>query len=240
MSYIYTMEARVVDSRVEDGKKIELWQRGEAWEVRVDGRTAFASDARRSEQSLAELALGLWRGRDDISVLLGGLGMGYALRAVLATYGVCRVDVVEVSPAVIEWEEKYFCDLNGGSARDPRVRVHQAELGEFLARRRTPESGLPPDGWFACILDLDEWPTQVTRPGNEKFYAAEGVERLEAALRPGGVLGVWTTQKDMDLIKRLSARLQDVSQVAIPVDVAGGSGLDYVYRGRRRPRRMVN
>src|SRR6266571_485734 len=105
------MEPRVVESRVEDGRKLELLQRGDAWEVRVDGRTAFASDARRSEQSLAELALGPWHGRDDISVLLGGLAMGYALRAVLATYGVCQVDVVEVSPAVIEWEEKYFSDL---------------------------------------------------------------------------------------------------------------------------------
>lgn len=234
------MEERVVDSRVEDGKQVELVRRGEAWEVRVDGRTAFASDARRSEQSLAELALSLWHGRDDISVLLGGLAMGYALRAVLATYGVCRVDVVEVSPAVIEWEEKYFSDLNGGAARDPRVRVHQAELGAFLARGRTPASGLPPDGWFACILDVDEWPSLVTRPGNEMFYAAEGVQRLEGALRPGGVLGVWTTRKEVDLMKRMSARLQDVSQVAIPVDVAGAASLDYVYRGRRRPRRMTN
>lgn len=229
-----------MDSRVEEGRSVELVQRGEAWEVRVEGRTAFASDARRSEQSLAELALGLWRGRDDISVLLAGLAMGHALRAVLSEHGVCRVDVVEVSPAVIEWEEKYFSELTGGAARDPRVRVHQAELGAFLRRERTPASGLPPDGWFACILDLDEWPTQVTRPGNEAFYAAEGLQRLEGALRPGGVLGVWTTRKELELMKRLSARLQDVSQVAIPVDVAGAASLDYVYRGRRRPRRMTN
>jgi spermidine synthase len=234
------MDETVVDSRVEDGRRIELLRRGEAWSVRVDGRTAFASDARRSEQSLAELALGPWHGRDDISVLLGGLGMGFALRSVLGTYGVCRVDVVEVSPSVIAWEERYFSDLNGGAARDPRVRVHQAELGEFLDRRRTSESGLPRDGWFACILDLDEWPTQVTRPGNERFYAQEGVDKLEGALRPGGVLGVWTTRKELDLLKRMSSRLQDVCQVAIPVDVDGAASLDYVYRGRRRPRRQTN
>jgi spermidine synthase len=234
------MAETLVERRLEDGVLVELWQRDEAWEVRCDGSIDFASDARRSEKAFAELALAPWQGRDDISVLLGGLATGHTLRAVLDIPGVSRVDVIEVSPAVVEWEAKHFAVMNGCATRDPRVTLHNVELSKFLGYPRSEITGLPEGGWFACLLDLDEWPDRLSRPGNHAFYTREGLERLEAALRPGGVLGVWTAQKDGELLTRMTARLQGVTQVAVPVDVRGAPGLDYVYRARRRPRRQVN
>ncbi len=144
-----------------------------------------------------------------------------------------RVDVVESSPAIIEWEKRYFAALNGDAGRDPRVHLHNVELGQFLAAERMQPT--LPDGWFAVVLDLDEGPEQLTLPSNSAFYEEAGLMRLERVLRPGGVLALWTPQRDTALVKRLSSVLQNVAELAVPVDVAGQFSLDYVYRGRRHP-----
>jgi spermidine synthase len=232
-------EARkLVDRRLEGDLVLELFRRETAWDVDIDGRRAMSTDRRGSERSLVELTLAPWQGRDDISVLLGGLGMGFTLRAVLDTPGVSRVDVVEISPAILSWEASYFAELNQGAARDPRVTIHQAELAAFLA---PGTASLPvPGGWFACILDLDEWPTLVSLPGNRALYEQAGLELLESALRPGGVLGLWTSQRDDRLLERLTSRLTSVTKVAVPVELDGAARLDFVYRGRRGPRRTIN
>lgn len=225
------MTRTVVESVVEEGVTVELAQRDEAWEISAGGQTVMASDVRGIEVPLAELAIEPWRGRDDISVLVAGLGMGHLLRAALDQPGVSRADVVEVSPALIDWGARCFGTLNGAATVDPRVHVHRSELVAFLRAPRAPE--LPPDGWFVILLDVDRFPAHLDRPGNAFLYGDEGLALLEGALRPGGVLGLWTTQRDDDLIKRLSRRLQSVSRVTVP----GNDGMCYVYRGRRIPRR---
>jgi spermidine synthase len=231
--------AERVDQRVEDEVLVELFRReGDHFDVFLDGRKAISSDARRHEKPLVELSLAPLTGRDDITVLIGGLGMGYLLRDVLDSPGVVRVDVVESSPAIVEWEQLYFSKLNGQAARDPRVHVHTAELAEFLRKPRAADQ--PPEGWFGLILDLDEWPAQLTRPANQLFYTPEGLELLESGLRPGGVLGMWTTVRDNTLIQRMHAKLTHVTKVGVPIDVNGNAEVHYVCRGRRGPNKVVN
>ncbi|HEX9103536.1 MAG TPA: hypothetical protein VF997_15095, partial [Polyangia bacterium] len=184
--------AAVLDRRVEDGATLELVQRGEALDVLVDGRRVMRSDVRRAEKQLVELALAPLGQRDDITVVLAGLGMGFTLRALLDSPGVTRVDVVEASAAVVEWEARHFAGLNGDALKDPRVKLHAMDLSAFLKAARLRAIELPPaDGWLALVLDLDEGPGLVSRPGNAAFYEDEGLERLEAVLRPGGVLALW-------------------------------------------------
>jgi spermidine synthase len=219
----------------EAGAVLELFRRGEAYDVIVDGKQVMASDARGIERSLVELAMAPLKGRDDITVLLAGLGMGYALRAILDSPGVTRVDVVESSRAIIEWEARYFAALNGDAVKDARVKLHPLELSVFLKQARHGLIAEPPaDGWFAVILDIDDGPAALSKPGNAAFYTDDGIERLESALRPGGVLALWSSQRETELVRRLHARLQNVAEVAVPVELAGRS-LDYVYRGRRHP-----
>ncbi len=226
----------VLDRRVEDGVTIELVQRGEALDVLVDGRRVMRSDARRAEKRLVELALAPLGQRDDITVVLAGLGMGFTLRALLDAPGVVRVDVVEASRGMLEWEARHFAGLNGDALKDPRVTLHAMDLAAFLKSLRT-KAIVPPtgDGWLALVLDLDEGPALVSRPGNASFYEDEGVERLEAALRPGGVLALWSAAREPALLQRLHARLKNVAEIVVPVDVDDKSNLDYVYRGRRPP-----
>jgi spermidine synthase len=227
----------VIDRRVEDGAVVELIRRGEALDVVLDGRRVMRSDARRGEQQLVELALAPLGQRDDKTVLLAGLGMGFTLRAVLDAPGVTRVDVVEGSHAVLEWASRHFAALNGDALSDPRVKLHGLELGGFLKGVRTGSIAKPgsDDGWLALLLDLDEGPRSLARAGNAAFYGEEGIVQLEAALRPGGVLAMWSAAREPELLQRLHARLKNVAEVVLPVEVEGQAALDYVYRGRRGP-----
>lgn len=229
--YRCQMERTVVAQAVEDGVTLELVDHGGLLEVLQDGRLVMASDRRHSDSALAELGLGPWQGRDDISVLLAGLGMGFALRSTLDRPGVVRVDVVESSPTIVDWAKRYFGKLNGDAISDPRVQVHTAELGAFLSAHRSAE--LPADGWFAVLMDTDEWPAWTSHASNRSFYDPEGLRLLESALRGGGVLAMWTSEKDDGLLQRLHGRLQSVTRIGVASDF----GLEYVYRGRRGPRR---
>jgi spermidine synthase len=215
---------------LEDGQTLSLWERGGALEVEVDGRVAFASDRRGPDDAIAELATAPWAMRDDISVLLAGLGSGFLLRALLARPGVARVDVVEASPAVIAWEAQHFAVLNGGASGDARVRVHHGELAAFVQAAR-PDA--PPDGWSILVVDTDAFPEHLARPGNAVFYSDEGLPLLEAPLRGGGVLVIPTTAKDDALYKRLHRRFQALNRLG----AAGDDGLIYVHRARRGPKR---
>jgi spermidine synthase len=227
-----TVERRVTP----DGHEIALVRRGDDYEIIYDGNFLMASDCRRSERSLAELALAPLSQRVDITVLVGGLGMGHTLRAALEQPGVVRVDVVEISAAVVEWNRRYFSSLNGDALADPRVHLHEADLRLYLARARTqPPDELVRDGWLALLLDVDNGPGWPTRPQNADLYTDEGIERLERSLRPGGVLAVWSAERDLEFLRRLHARLVNVAEMAVPVEVGGRPSLDYVYRGRRAP-----
>jgi spermidine synthase len=229
----------LIEQRVEDdGSTLALHRRGEAYEVLRDGRRAIVSDARRSEASLAELALAPLRGRDDVTVVVAGLGMGFGVRAVLDAPGVkiARVDVVESSRAIVDWEARHFAALNGDALKDPRVSLHAVDLATFLKQARLGAlPGAPEDGWFAVLLDLDDGPGGLWRPENAAFYTDEGIGRLEAALRPGGVLALWSPARETALMGRLHARLQNVAELLVPVEIEGRSSLDYIYRGRRHP-----
>jgi spermidine synthase len=226
----------LLDRRVEDGATIELVQRGEAFDVLVDGRRVMRSDARRAETQLVELALAPLGQRDDITVVLAGLGMGFTLRALLDAPGVVRVDVVESSRAVLEWETRHFAGLNGDALADARVHLHALDLAAFLKSLRVGALQRPAgDGWLALILDLDEGPDTPSRAGNEAFYGDDGLARLEEALRPGGVLALWSAAREPALLQRLHARLKNVAEIVVPVELDERASLDYVYRGRRPP-----
>ncbi len=215
-----------IDRRLERNLLYELHVTGDHYEVRVDGRPLFAT-VRRGEHSLAELALAPWEGRNDVAVLLAGLGAGFTLRSILDRPEVTRVDVVEISASVVEWSRKYFADVAGRPLEDPRVAVHNAELGEYLRA-----SG--PKGWFVVVIDVDEWPETLSRPENVEHYHDEGLALFEQSMRGGGVLVMWTTRRDDELEARLKARFGGVARVAIPVDVGESTRLDYVYRARRK------
>ncbi len=162
---------------------------------------------RGSERSLVELALAPLRGRDDITALVVGVSPGLLVGA----DGVRRVDVVGEGEVA-------------GAGDDPMLHRHAGELGMFLKRVRLGAEGGVEGGWLAVIV------------ADAAFGNDAGLEKLEAALRPGGVVALRSTVRDTELIVRMSARFTNVAEVAVPVEVEGAASLDYVYRGRRHAR----
>jgi spermidine synthase len=211
-----------VDRRIEDGQSWELRRRGEAYDLFVEGKVVARSDVLRNAHALAELTLAPWSGHDDVHVLLAGLGVGHVLRELLARPEVQRVDVAEISRAVIDWQTQFL----GAATSDPRVKCEHVELGALL---RQPREGT---GWMAIVVDVDEWPIALSRPENVELYHDEGIRLLVEALRPGGVLVLWSARRDDELHARMGARLTNVARITADVD-GTETGLDYVYRGRR-------
>lgn len=222
-----------------DGETLELHRSGGGFQVVKEGRVVLDSAIRRSERELVNVGLVPLRDRQDITVLLAGLGMGYLLSAVLESTRVARVDVVEHTPAFIDWNRTHFAALHRDAPLlDPRVFVHAMDLGQYLRALRyqtLPEVKLESGGYLAVLLDIDDGPSQLSRPRNAGFYTDDGLQDLEEALRPGGVLVLWSGQRELELLERLKGRYQNIAEVVVPVDVPASTGLDYIYRARRRP-----
>jgi spermidine synthase len=216
-----------IDRRTEGGSVYALQARAGGFDILVDGQLAMRSGAPRLEHELVDLALTPWGARDDMTVLLGGLGMGLTLRALLDMPHVKQVEVVEHSATIVEWAGGPLAALNGGATSDKRVTVVQRELATHLRAREGAGTS------FVAILDTDVWPETLSRPENVELYHEDGLVLLETALRPGGVLALMTARRDDELDARLRQRYQSVARVVLPAEIDGESRLYYVYRGRR-------
>jgi spermidine synthase len=159
-----------------------------------------------SEVALAELGLKELSG-EALDIAVGGLGLGYTARAVLAHRGVRSMIVVEMLEAVIEWHEQGLLPLGPELTSDPRCRFIHAD---FFARAASPD-GLDPDApgrsFDAILVDIDHSPAARLDDRSTGFYEAEGLKRLSAHLHPGGVFGLWSNEGPDETFTR---RLADV------------------------------
>jgi spermidine synthase len=129
-------------------------------------------------------------------VLIGGLGMGYTLRAALdALPGKARVTVAEIEPAIVRWCRGPLAGLTGGAVDDRRVTIQMQDVAEVIAAAS--------QGFDAIILDLYEGPRDATQAREDPFYGPRALERTRAALAPGGVFAVWSEDADPAFAKRL-------------------------------------
>ena len=137
-----------------------------------------------SEENLARLTAGRLAGRAGPRVLIGGLGMGFTLRAALAAFGPhARVTVAELVPEVVDWARGPMAHVHGASLDDPRVEIAIGDVAGAIGR----------GGWDAILLDVDNGPEGLTRRANDGLYDAAGLAAAKAALTPGGVLAVWSS-----------------------------------------------
>ena len=179
-----------------NGGDITLLKRGEEFSIRTAGVELMNSRRHGSEEALARLACGRLKGRSGVRILVGGLGMGYTLAAVLEqSEPGTLVTVVELIPAVVRWNRQYMGHLAGMPLDDPSVYVAEEDVAETIARRRS--------AWDAILLDVDNGPDGLTRKGNDRLYSLSGLKRTLSALRPGGVLAVWSAAADEAFTRRL-------------------------------------
>lgn len=181
---------------------LELRRRGEdEFHILVAGRVLMASAAHRSEAALAEAACRQVRGRDRPRVLIGGLGMGYTLRAALDELPEsATVTVAEINPVVVTWCRGPLADLTGRAVEDPRVEIEVADVGDLVAKAATEGGG---ERYDAVILDLYEGPREAHGGGDDPFFGDRALGTTRRALAPGGVFAVWSEDPDDAFEERL-------------------------------------
>jgi spermidine synthase len=177
---------------------LELRQRGDDdFLITVAGRVLMTSQARRSEEALATLALRDHPPARHDAIVIGGLGMGYTLRAALDILPAsARVTVVELNADVVAWSRGPLAPLTDAAVADPRVTVVVSDVADFIA-------GAAPGSCDAIVLDLYEGPHAATQPADDPLYGATALTRARTALAAGGVLAVWSEEPDHAFEQRL-------------------------------------
>jgi spermidine synthase len=200
-----------------DERELRLYRRDEEFSIRAGNRELMNSRVHGSEDALGELACARIADRPRPRVLIGGLGMGYTLRAAL--HGLSaqgQVIVAELIPEVVAWNRGPLGELAGHPLRDDRVTVREADVAGILRE----EQG----AYDAILLDVDNGPKGLTRKGNDWLYSQGGLGAAFAALRPGGVLAVWSAGPDQAFSDRLRKTGFKVEEVrARARDVRGGA-----------------
>ncbi|HXU82461.1 MAG TPA: spermidine synthase [Polyangia bacterium] len=179
---------------------LELRQRGERdFLITIAGRILMTSVAHRSEEALAEIACGALPPGTQPRVLVGGLGMGYTLRAALDRLPPrAKVDLVDLNPAVVTWCRGPLAPLTAAAIDDRRVSVEVADVARVI-------TAAPAGSYDAILLDLYEGPHQATNHAHDPLYGAAALERTHRALRPGGTLAIWSEEVDRPFERRLAA-----------------------------------
>jgi spermidine synthase len=178
---------RLEQATAPDGTVLTLYRHDGAYTIRVDGVELMSTRRHHSEDKLAELACAPLRDVADARVLIGGLGLGFTLRAALEALGPgASVVVVEIIADVIEWNRKYR--LGHAALDDPRVDLRHDDVANVL--RANPRM------FDAIILDVDNGADALTTAGNARLYSVAGIGMAKAALRPSGCLAYWSASDD--------------------------------------------
>ncbi|MEQ1568174.1 MAG: hypothetical protein ABMA64_21215 [Myxococcota bacterium] len=187
---------------------MSLMRRAHELAIAVDGRQLMSSLVHGSEDALAELACARVGARPGARFLIGGLGMGFTLAAALRGLRPdAEVVVAEVVPGVVAWNRGPIGPVAGHPLDDPRASVVEGDVADRI-RGAT-------EAWDAILLDVDNGPTGLTRPTNNWLYGWEGLEAAHRALRPGGVLAVWSAAPD----NAFTRRVQRAGFAVTPIEV---------------------
>ncbi len=192
-----------------DGGELRLYQRGDEFSIKiVGGGELMNSRVHGSEDALAEHASSRLVNCEQPQLLIGGLGMGFTLAAALQHFGSgMRVEVAELLPAVVEWNKGPLGEHAGYPLRDPRVTVREMDVAGILKTSQ--------QAYDVILLDVDNGPEGLTRKENDWLYGMSGLNAAYLALRPGGVLAVWSAGPDQDFLQRLRKVGFDVDEVRV-------------------------
>ncbi|MCA0210291.1 MAG: spermidine synthase [Proteobacteria bacterium] len=195
-------------AQVPGGDELRLYRRGDDFIIAIDRNELMSSRMSGSEEALATMTCDRLRSAKGASLLIGGYGMGFTLRAALATLGPdAKIAVAELVSGIIEWARGPMAELAAGCLDDPRVELILGDVSKAIgaATRR----------YDAILLDVDNGPDGLTREANEGLYSAAGLAAARAALRPGGILAIWSAAPDARFTRRLTAAGFQVEEVGV-------------------------
>lgn len=195
----------LIDSASHANTTLRLYRRGDEFSIRVDkAGELMNSRAHHSEERLAEIACEMIAGRKNPRLLVGGLGIGFTLAAVLSrTTPDAHITVSELIPAVVRWNRDYMGQLAGFPLNDARVSVLEQDVAQVMREHKN---------FDAIMLDVDNGPSSFTHDDNDALYSPKGLRLAFDALKPGGVLTVWSATDDPVFTKRMEQTGFDVTQ----------------------------
>lgn len=196
-------------------------------EVTLDHQFLMSSRCTDSERALAGIAVEM-HGGSELSVLVGGLGLGYTAHEALSSSRVARVEVVEYLPQVIAWLEQGLVPLAGELRADERLSVTEADVYALLLAAPARRHDL-------VIIDVDHSPDERLGSANAEFYTEAGLRRAAEHLAPGGVLGIWSYAETSAFADAMRAVFGEVRVEPITVwnDVADEEQTDWLFFARR-------
>ena len=200
------------------GEELRLFRRGADFMIVLNRNELMNSRMSGSEEALATMTLDRL-GKRDAHLLVGGYGMGFTLRAALGQLSATgKATVVELVPEIIAWARNDMAGLTGDCLDDPRVVLTIGDVASAIAAG---------GGYDAILLDVDNGPDGLTRDANDRLYSARGLAAARTALRPGGILAVWSAAPDRHFTRRLSDAGFAVDEIALPAR-ANGKGPRHV------------
>jgi len=213
-------------AEVPGGPPLRLFRRGADFMIVLERNELMSTRMSGSEVALGTMTCQRLAGRPAPRLLIGGYGMGFTLRAVLDLLGPeASVVVAELVPGIIGWARGPMASLTAGCLDDPRVTLETGDVADIIRRDR--------GCYDAILLDVDNGPDGLTRPANDGIYSTRGIEAAWRALRPGGILAVWSAAPDAPFARRLASAGFSVDEVRVKARDNGKGATHVIWFARR-------
>lgn len=205
--------------------QLQLYQSGDLFSIKIPGRgDLMNSRVHGSEKALADLACEQLSNIASPRILIGGLGMGFTLAAALKTIGpAAEVVVAELVPEVVDWNRSLIGAPAGKPLDDARSQIYVGDVADLIQQQ--------PAGFDAILMDVDNGPEALVRSENNWLYGVAGLEATRAALRPRGVLAVWSSSPDRPFSKRLMQAGFDIKEHMVRPHRAGKGPRHHIWIG---------
>lgn len=221
----------IATASVPGGAELRLMRRDNDHMIVLDGNELMNSRMSGSEEALATMTCERLKGVAAPRLLIGGYGMGFTLRAALASVGPsARIKVAELVPEIIDWARGPMATLTAGCLDDPRVELAAGDVADEIG---AAGQGAKASRFDAILLDVDNGPHGLVRAANDRLYSASGLASAKAALRPGGILAVWSAAPDTVFTRRLKAAGFAVEEVTVRARSNGKGPRHTIWFGRR-------
>jgi spermidine synthase len=209
----------IATAQIPGGEELRLFRRDTDFIIALGANELMSSRSSGSEEALALLTCERLR-TEGPHLLIGGYGMGFTLRAALAKLGPqARFTVAELVPEIIDWARGPMAALTAGCLDDPRVELAMRDIVRVIRNASR--------AYDAILLDVDNGPDGLTRADNEELYSTHGLMSAKAALKPGGVLAIWSAAADERFTRRLKHTGFQVEEVMVRAG-RGGKGARHI------------
>jgi spermidine synthase len=206
------LKRELIDStQIEDGELLELFSHGRDFMIVLGRNELMSTRMRFSEEQLAELTIARL-GKEAPRILIGGYGMGFTYRAARTRLGErAQIVTAEISDAIVEWARGPMAELTGDTLSDPRLDLRICDVAALIDDANDGTCAK----FDAILLDVDNGPDGLVRAENNRLYSRTGLAKARDAMKPGGILAVWSAAPDPAFRKRLKDAGLTVEEVSV-------------------------